>query len=277
MKILLTGKNRSGKTTLLTKLIATIPEKQGLITKEVRDDIDRIGFDLENTAGELEELARTNKPTSVSVGRYFIDLEALDNFIKPLFSVQPNKLLYVDEIGQMQLYSPSFKQLVTKYLQADNHFIGTITSIYKDKFVTEILNRSDVMIIEIDPENRDELGEGLTYALESRDIIASLSKAAQQAIIELGTKYLTNNQYASFKKLFKNAVRYVAEDRIQPLGDDTFAIRGDTNDHQATILPDGSEACDCDLFNGRGQFADQQGECSHLQAIQLYRLQTTTE
>jgi nucleoside-triphosphatase THEP1 len=70
MKILLTGKNRSGKTTLLAALLAEANDKLGFMTNEVREDGERIGFDMVDSQGRTAPLARTNRPTAYPVGRY---------------------------------------------------------------------------------------------------------------------------------------------------------------------------------------------------------------
>ena len=105
MKILLTGKPKSGKTTLLKKLLEDIKNKHGVIATEVLEDGTRIGFDLQDAGGHTAILARTNHKTDFTVGRYYVDVQSLNAFIEPLFDVMPGQLLYIDEIGHMQLYS----------------------------------------------------------------------------------------------------------------------------------------------------------------------------
>jgi len=273
MNVLITGKNRSGKTTLLARLIADVSDKQGFITSEVRNEVDRIGFDLVDQTGKTVVLARTHTPTAFPVGRYFVDVAALDRYLGQSGSpTHQHQLLYLDEIGQMQLYSEKFKQLVLSYLDAPNFFIGTITNIYKDNFVEQINNRPDILTCTITPENYDEMQQGLAFALERRDVIASLGESVQQVLIHMANAYLEADQYVYFKKLFKNAVPYLAEGRIHPQEDGSYLVIGDTNQHHVMPAENGALTCDCDLFHGRGQFVGHQGLCSHLQTASLYHL-----
>ena len=69
MKILLTGKNKSGKTTLLESLIGTEHLRKGFVTREVRGQHDRIGFDLIDHKEEAVVLARIDSKTRYQVGR----------------------------------------------------------------------------------------------------------------------------------------------------------------------------------------------------------------
>ncbi len=163
MKILLTGEPKSGKTTLIAKLLEKQSYKQGFVTKEVRVNDERVGFELVNADGERAILASTSVVSQHKVSRYFVDLKGLDIFIEPLFSYSKGQLLYIDEVGQMELFSERFKELVTTYLDSGNNFVGTITSIYSDGFVKKIKARKDIKIIEVTPKNRDQLSEELQF------------------------------------------------------------------------------------------------------------------
>ena len=271
MKILLNGQPKSGKTTMLVNLLDRVSDKRGLIAKESRHDGERIGFDLVDSDGNTAALARTDKRAPYSVGRYFVNGEALDNFVEPLFTFGTNELLYIDEIGQMQLYSSRFKDLVTRYLDADNDFLGTISSVYEDDFIDHTKSRQDILICEVTPDNRVQLEQGLAFALDHRNMAATLSPVAKQAIIEMGRNYLRDDDYVRFKKLFKNAVPYLSQDRVKHEGGG-FLVEGNTGDHHVIVAAGGAVTCDCDLFNGRGQFEDKEGECSHIQAVTLLKL-----
>jgi len=157
MKILLTGPPRSGKTTLLARFLETVPDKQGFVTEEILDNGKRTGFRLISSIGQTATLASIYSDSPVRVFRYGVELHELDHFIDSLPPIEPDNLLYLDEIGRMELYSEKFKKLVLKYLAADNPFIGTITSIYNDDFVREIKSRPDISVTEVTESNRETL------------------------------------------------------------------------------------------------------------------------
>ena len=104
MKVLLTGEPRSGKTTLLEGFINSVPNKQGFVTREVRKDGERTGFELVSSLGQAATLASVDSDSSTRVSHYGVDLNGLDTFIAELPPIQPGNLLYIDEIGQMELF-----------------------------------------------------------------------------------------------------------------------------------------------------------------------------
>lgn len=168
-KILLTGEPRVGKTTLFRKLIASVPRKQGFLTEEVRKDGERIGFNIVTASGTVGRMAGIDHVTphvvQGRVSRYYVDVATLDTLIAPLLAFKPDDLLYIDEIGQMELFSDAFKHLVETYLQADQPFLGTISKVYRDPFSKELLERKDVTLIEVTMENRDRLADELARLL----------------------------------------------------------------------------------------------------------------
>lgn len=268
MKILLTGKPKSGKTTLLMKLLEDSKHKRGMAAAEVLQDGERIGFDLQDDSGRTAALARTGYQTDIAVGRYYVDLQSLDAFIEPLFDIAPDQLLYIDEIGHMQLYSNKFQQLVQTYLNTPNDYIGTIASIYEHPFIDEVKNRSDILLCTITPGNRDAMFAALDSALKHRAVFDSLSADLQANVVAMAQGYIEAESYISLKKLFNNAIVYVAEDRVKEISPTEFIVHGNHDEHRVHLLSNGY-SCDCDFFNGRGQFVGKAGECSHIQAAKI--------
>ena len=154
-KILITGLPRSGKSTLLEKVIHEIDNKKGFITREVRANEERTGFEIVTHDGRKKMLSSVNFKSSYKVSRYFVDVDGLDEIVATLRDYG-QELLYIDEIGQMELFSENFKDLVTNYLNSDNVFIATVSKVYEDDFIRRIKSRKDVLLYEITPENRGE-------------------------------------------------------------------------------------------------------------------------
>src|SRR3989344_7593928 len=154
--ILITGMPRSGKSTLLKKIIQQFEHKVGFVTNEVRKDGERIGFEIETNAGEKSMLANVNFKTNLKVSRYSVDIENLDLMISKVENFEKNDFLFLDEIGQMELFSEKFKVFVKKYLDSTNTCIATLSKIYSDEFIETIKRRNDISLIEITEENRDE-------------------------------------------------------------------------------------------------------------------------
>lgn len=160
MKMLVTGEPHTGKSTLLKKLISNIPNKVGFVTLEIPDPDNpgmRLGFKLIDHNGREAILAHVNIESDIKVSRYGVDIKTLDEFIHPLFEFQADQLLYIDEIGQMELYSEKFKLLVEEYINSTNNFIGTITKNYQDELTEELKSNKMINIEEITINNRDNL------------------------------------------------------------------------------------------------------------------------
>lgn len=155
-KIFITGLPHSGKSTLLSRLIDGVKEKQGFLTLEMQEDNQRTGFKIVTASGREAVLASINLDTPIKVSRYSVSVGNLDKVIPELENFNPGDILYLDEIGQMELYSDKFKQLVRDYLEAPNPLLATISQVYSDDFTKEILERDGVELLELTPENREE-------------------------------------------------------------------------------------------------------------------------
>jgi len=154
--ILITGIPRSGKSTLLKKIIKSCVNKVGFITNEVRENGERTGFQVETHAGENAMLASVIFQSAYKVSKYFVDVVSLNSIILKVKDFNKDDLLYLDEIGEMELFSEEFKDLVRKYLDSENICIATISKVYSNGFIEEIKDREDIEIIEITRENHPE-------------------------------------------------------------------------------------------------------------------------
>ncbi len=204
---------RSGKSTLLKKLITNFDQKVGFITNEVRKYGDRVGFELENHKGEKSMLANVDFKTNLKVSRYFVDIKNLDEIIPSLEKFNESDFLFLDEIGQMELFSERFKILVKKYFDSPNTCIATLSKVYNDEFTEVIKKRNDIFLIEINEENRNEK-----------------------------EKYLE-----TLLRKIPKARRYVSEPNRFSINQSDVSI---TTDHGTRILTKQKEgwACNCDFF-----------------------------
>ncbi|NCT55807.1 hypothetical protein GW755_03065 [bacterium] len=157
-KILLTGLPRSGKTTILRKVLNNISNKTGFITEEILEKGERTGFKIVTSKVQEAIIASTHFDTSpLKVSRYFVEVKGMDALLPSLLEYSDNDLLYIDEIGQMQLFSGKFKDFVQNYLNSGLPFLGTISKIYEDSFTKEILRREDVTVLEVTKDNREQV------------------------------------------------------------------------------------------------------------------------
>ncbi len=158
--IILTGEPGSGKSTLLIKVVEELETKMpgiclGMYTKEIKEDGIRVGFRMANAI-----IAHVNSDSKTRVSKYGVEVDmisdrALDRIRS--FPDDPALVLYLDEIGQMQLHSQIFKKLVKKCLDSTNICIATLSSVYHSQFTRAVRKRKDIEIINVTPENREEL------------------------------------------------------------------------------------------------------------------------
>ena len=162
--ILLTGKPKSGKSTLLRKLIQNFPHKVGFVVNEVLENGERVGFEMETHENKRTVIAHIGYDKQYSVGKYGVSLDKINSLL-PSVTNFTDEILYLDEIGQMQVQSEEFVKLVVKYLHAENACLGTISSVYENEFIAQTKKRDDVTLYEVTEENRDELYEDILKSL----------------------------------------------------------------------------------------------------------------
>lgn len=164
--ILLTGKPKSGKSTLLKKLIANIPNKVGFVTNEILGENGRVGFEIETYTGHKTSLAHVDFETSQKVSKYFVNTQNLESVLPQVSDFKNSDFLYLDEVGQMQLFSEKFKKLVLKYLDSQNTCLATLSYVFEDDFTKKLKKRDDVILVEISVEDRKEKEEFLLLLLK---------------------------------------------------------------------------------------------------------------
>ncbi len=147
---------RSGKTTLLKKIISNYSNKVGFITNEICENGERTGFEIETHSGDKSTLASINFNTDKKVSRYYVNTNNLNKMIPKVLEFCEKDILFLDEIGQMELFSEEFKELTIKYLDSPNTCIAIISKVYSDAFTEKIKQRDDILLIEINKENREE-------------------------------------------------------------------------------------------------------------------------
>ena len=158
--ILVTGAPRTGKTTLISTILSKLNiDVIGFITTEIRENNIRTGFTIETYSGIKKILAsKKNLESRYRVGRYGVYLDNL-NFIVSKLEKEINneipKLIVIDEIGKMELFSHSFKEFVMQALN-QNKVLGTIM-LRDNDFTKKIKLRSDTKVFAINLQNREKI------------------------------------------------------------------------------------------------------------------------
>jgi nucleoside-triphosphatase len=156
--ILLTGKPGCGKTTLIRRLLEDYPGGVGgFYTQEIREGGRRKGFEIITLDGGHGILAHVDIQSSQRLGKYRLDLHALERLAVPAIreAAARGALVVIDEIGPMEIRSKEFRQVVIQTIQRGAKVLGTIVR-RSTPFTDEIKRMPGVQVIEITIANRQE-------------------------------------------------------------------------------------------------------------------------
>ena len=167
VNILLTGEPRSGKSTLLERIISNMDNQFGFLTREIRKGNQRVGFEVITHTNQKLLLAHKDMRSEHKVSKYGVDVANFNEFVVPFITFKKKNQLYLDEIGEMQLFSPKFRQLVSRYINSQNPLIATISQTYSSLYTEMIKERRDVQLIEITPQNREDKYHEIKRLLKS--------------------------------------------------------------------------------------------------------------
>lgn len=155
---LVTGPPGVGKTTFITNLADKLADynPSGFYTREIRESGSRKGFELVSLDGETGILSHTNIDSKYRVGKYRVDVEAFEEFLERIpFFEEKVKIVVMDEIGKMELFSNKFEAVVEKLLNSSKPFIATI-ALKGGGFIAEVKNRSDTEVFKLNSREDQE-------------------------------------------------------------------------------------------------------------------------
>jgi len=163
--ILITGKPKAGKTTLIQRLLENLDSAGGFYTREITRHNVREGFKIITLDGKEGILARKGMPSPFRVGQYGVvtgDLEEIGvNAIEEAISTKD--VIIIDEIAKMELFSPRFKEIVIKALDCPKTVLGVI-QVSDHPFLNQVRKRKDVKIYELTVHNRESIYHAITAA-----------------------------------------------------------------------------------------------------------------
>jgi nucleoside-triphosphatase len=160
-KVLLTGRPGCGKTTLIKRLVDDLAlPAGGFYTEEIRQCRERVGFKIVTLEGEEAVLAHVGFNTTQRVGKYGLDLRVLESIGSEAIcaAMRARRIVVIDEIGPMEIRSPVFCDVVNDALDSPvvPGILGTISA-RSFPFTNAIKKRHDITLIEVRPNNREEL------------------------------------------------------------------------------------------------------------------------
>jgi nucleoside-triphosphatase len=139
----------------------------GFYTREIREDGTRVGFQLMTWEGQSKTFSHVRFKGPFHVGKYAVDLSVMDEIGVPaiLMAIERAKLIAVDELARMELFSKSFQSAVLAALECPKPFLGVIQE-RSHPFLDSIRRRPDIKLFEVTIQNRDALIEVIRKDLE---------------------------------------------------------------------------------------------------------------
>ncbi|HKD42021.1 MAG TPA: nucleoside-triphosphatase [Myxococcaceae bacterium] len=157
--LLLSGVPGVGKSTVLRKVKQLLGQSplRGFLTDEVRNARgQRLGFQIESIDGRSARLADVSSRSPDRVGRYGVDVAALERVAVPALALDERAVYLVDEIGKMECLSSAFVEAVVGLLDSDRPLIATVAQ-RGAGFIADVKRDPGAELWQVTRENRDEL------------------------------------------------------------------------------------------------------------------------
>ncbi|MDQ3933400.1 MAG: hypothetical protein M3340_02075 [Actinomycetota bacterium] len=169
LRILLEGRPGSGKTTVARGLAGLLERDGepvcGILTDEVRESGRRVGFTVERLGGPREMLAHVSFAGPPRVGRYGVDLDALERVALPaLADARRGSTAIVDELGKMELASVAFRDAVLELLEQPVPVVATAQAA-GHPFTRELKSRHEFAVERVTAATRADLPARLAAQL----------------------------------------------------------------------------------------------------------------
>lgn len=147
---LVTGPPRSGKTTTLDRVRDRLSATAGgVLAPEVRVDGDRVGFDLVDLRDDRRvAMARVDRESGPGVGKYRVDVPAVDDLAGQAFDHAAVDYWVIDEIAPMETHSDQFVRGVRAALDGDTPVVAAVHAT-TDGFPAAVRDRADATLYDL--------------------------------------------------------------------------------------------------------------------------------
>ena len=156
--LLITGTPGVGKTTVIRRVAERLePERtRGFYTEEIREAGERHGFRLAGFEGTRRVIAHTAFPHAHRVGKYGVDVAALDEAAALLRPDPAARVYLVDEIGKMECLSERFVAAMRALVSGETPVVATVGA-RGGGFIAEVKRAPRCELWEVTRANRDAL------------------------------------------------------------------------------------------------------------------------
>ena len=168
--LLLTGRSGVGKSTVLARVADALGDRvvRGFSSEEIRVAGRREGFRLDGFGGGRAVLAHVGIDSPHRLGRYGIDVDALEHITAA--ELDPGlraDLFLIDEIGKMECFSPRFVAAMRALLDSRRCVVATVHQT-AGGFVRDVRERPDAELWELTLANRDAMPDRVLAWIASR-------------------------------------------------------------------------------------------------------------
>lgn len=157
--LLLTGPPGVGKTTLVRRVAALLGDRRisGFTTDELRSHGERVGFRIVPFGGEKRTLAHVDFHGCSRVGRYGVDVAAIDATADAALAPNPTTEFYlIDEIGKMECFSERFVTAMGRLFEGIRPVAATVAR-SGGGFIAEVKRRPEAELWEVTRQNREAM------------------------------------------------------------------------------------------------------------------------
>lgn len=263
--LFLTGEPGVGKSTIVNAVcarLATAVDAVGFLTVEQRDQNgQRVGFRSINVADREDSVQLASLGTQLDghrIGQFTVHLDEASIFCRRVLSLATEgprpRLCFLDEVGAMQLLSPELEQLFGRVVDGSGGCcFGTLPpkGLHQLPFVERLRARSDVTVLEVTKENRNELID-MAYSMVCRLCFPPQLAESIEAKAALAKRYSTE-----------------LGARVEWLDDPTAVAVRFTGEHGSYEMRRGLR--EGDAFDCTCPFFSQHGTCSHTLALAFER------
>ncbi len=169
--LLLAGKPGIGKTTIIRKVADELKKSGplvGFLTEEMRYSGKREGFKIASFDGEIEIFAHVDFETRHRVGKYSVDVRALERVVKrSLSNPAESAPIVIDEIGKMECFSRPFVEQMESFIEEGRLLIATVAHTGTG-FIQRVKKCPTADLWTVNADNRDEMPERVLQWLVDR-------------------------------------------------------------------------------------------------------------